>query len=229
VLEIGYCKITDSCKTEVVYNSYIQGAAGVSVIRIGRLEASATKATHKIMDSFNFSSVGSAKITGFSTSAFVYNCTDSTFRNISMTTGIMLNNCTRCSVIGGVFNGDRVMSFCIDSTASDLDATVSTSYDNSGTRCIFVNSTLGGTKYYLFQAGGQVRADTSGNVTAGNSFRVGSNQVVGARKTGWTVPTGTATRTTFDTATVTLPQLAERVKALLDDLHSTAGHGMIGA
>ena len=30
--------------------------------------------------------------------------------------------------------------------------------------------------------------------------------------------TGTATRTTFDTATVTLPQLAERVKALLDDL-----------
>lgn len=31
-------------------------------------------------------------------------------------------------------------------------------------------------------------------------------------------PTGTATRTTFDTATVTLPQLAERMKALIDDL-----------
>lgn len=38
--------------------------------------------------------------------------------------------------------------------------------------------------------------------------------------TGWAAPSGTATRTTFDTATVTLPQLAERVKALIDDLTS---------
>lgn len=57
---------------------------------------------------------------------------------------------------------------------------------------------------------------------------VGGNQVVGARKTGWALATGTATRTAFDTASVTLPQLAERVKALIDDLHATAGHGMIG-
>ena len=34
----------------------------------------------------------------------------------------------------------------------------------------------------------------------------------------WQDATGTATRTAFDTATVTLPQLAERLKALLDDL-----------
>lgn len=37
---------------------------------------------------------------------------------------------------------------------------------------------------------------------------------------GWGVPTGTATRTTFDTTTVTLSQLAERVKALIDDLYA---------
>lgn len=37
--------------------------------------------------------------------------------------------------------------------------------------------------------------------------------------------TGTATRTTFDTATVTTAQLAERVKALIDDLKQT---GIIG-
>ena len=30
------------------------------------------------------------------------------------------------------------------------------------------------------------------------------------------------------TSTVTTEQLAERVKALIDDLHSTAGHGLIG-
>lgn len=35
---------------------------------------------------------------------------------------------------------------------------------------------------------------------------------------GWGTPTGTATKTTFDTATVTLPELAERVKAIIDVL-----------
>lgn len=55
---------------------------------------------------------------------------------------------------------------------------------------------------------------------------VQATQVVTSRKTGWVPATGTATRATFDTATITLPQLAERVKALLDDLTS---HGLIGA
>lgn len=51
-------------------------------------------------------------------------------------------------------------------------------------------------------------------------------QVVDTRKTGWTAATGTATRTSFATSTVTTAQLAERVKALIDDLIS---HGLIGA
>jgi len=62
------------------------------------------------------------------------------------------------------------------------------------------------------------------NVTT--HWRVNGTQVVGTRKTGWAAATGTATRTTFDTATVTLPQLAERMKALLDD---NLSHGLIGA
>lgn len=37
---------------------------------------------------------------------------------------------------------------------------------------------------------------------------------------GWQQATGTATRTTFDTATVTLPLLAQRMKALIDDFFS---------
>ncbi len=51
-------------------------------------------------------------------------------------------------------------------------------------------------------------------------------QVVGSRKTGWAAPTGTATRTTFATSTVTTELLAQRVKALIDDLIS---HGLIGS
>lgn len=57
-----------------------------------------------------------------------------------------------------------------------------------------------------------------------------ASKVLGPRVTGWALPTGTRTRTTFDPATVTLPQLAERVAALLSDLHaSSPGHGVIGA
>jgi len=55
-----------------------------------------------------------------------------------------------------------------------------------------------------------------------------TTQVVGARKAGWTAATGTATRTTFATSTVTLSQLAEHVKALIDDLISGTGHGLLG-
>jgi hypothetical protein len=59
-----------------------------------------------------------------------------------------------------------------------------------------------------------------------NAYKVNNLKVVGSRRTGWAASTGTATRTTFATTTVTLPQLAERVKALLDDLTT---HGLIGA
>jgi len=43
---------------------------------------------------------------------------------------------------------------------------------------------------------------------------------------GWDTATGTATRTTFDTSTVTTQQLAERLKALIDDLY-TGNIGML--
>ena len=64
-----------------------------------------------------------------------------------------------------------------------------------------------------------------GRINTNSFFSVLDIDVLGARKTGWATATGTATRTTFDTATVTLPQLAQRLKALLDDLFS---HGLIG-
>jgi len=51
-------------------------------------------------------------------------------------------------------------------------------------------------------------------------------QVLGYRQTGWGSPTGTADRTAFDSATVTLEELAQRVTAIIDDLST---HGIIGA
>ena len=58
------------------------------------------------------------------------------------------------------------------------------------------------------------------------TYKSAGTQVVSTRKTGWAAATGTATRTSFDTATVTTELLAQRLKALLDDLIS---HGLIGA
>lgn len=62
-------------------------------------------------------------------------------------------------------------------------------------------------------------------VDAANEYRVGSTKVVGAGVSGWGDPTGTATRTAFATSTVTTEQLAERVKALIDDLKGS--HGLL--
>jgi len=67
---------------------------------------------------------------------------------------------------------------------------------------------------------------SGGIISASTSFNIGNTQVVGARRTGWAAATGIATRTTFATSTVTLPELAERLKALVDDLTT---HGLIGA
>jgi hypothetical protein len=53
----------------------------------------------------------------------------------------------------------------------------------------------------------------------------GLQLVKAERQLGWAAPTGTADRTTFVTSTVTLEELAQRVKALVDDLTT---HGLIG-
>ncbi len=67
-----------------------------------------------------------------------------------------------------------------------------------------------------------------GTLDLSGALKIDGVQTLSNRKTGWAVATGTATRTTFATGSVTLPQLAERVKALIDDLHGAAGHGLIG-
>jgi hypothetical protein len=65
-----------------------------------------------------------------------------------------------------------------------------------------------------------------GELNLDNRLSINNTDVVKARHTGWTAATGSATRTTFATTTVTTEQLAERVKALLDDL---IDHGLIGS
>ena len=64
------------------------------------------------------------------------------------------------------------------------------------------------------------------NIVTGE-LRQGGVKVVGARDTGWTAFTNTTNKaTSYDTATVTLQQLAERVAAMQAALTT---HGLIGA
>ena len=82
-----------------------------------------------------------------------------------------------------------------------VNATVS--YTN-GTREPTAPTALAADVMYSWQ---KVKAD----------YWVGSQDTIPG-VTGWAAATGTATRTTFATSTVTVEQLAQRVKALIDDL-----------
>lgn len=69
------------------------------------------------------------------------------------------------------------------------------------------------------------------DIVAGNAsphFRTENGDIVKVYSIGgWDTPTGTLTRTTFDSGTVTLAQLAERVAALISDLKT--GHQLLKA
>ena len=61
---------------------------------------------------------------------------------------------------------------------------------------------------------------------AGAAYKIANLQVVGPRISGWTTPTGTATRTGFATSTATTANVAEALMALIQDLKT---HGLLGA
>lgn len=67
---------------------------------------------------------------------------------------------------------------------------------------------------------------SDGLLNVSDGYKVNGTTVLRGRITGWTAATGTATRATFATGSVTTAQLAERVKALIDDLMT---HGLIGS
>ncbi len=88
------------------------------------------------------------------------------------------------------------------------------------------NGAFLGTVQAITRSTGNVSFENIVNV--GTQYNAAGTKVVGTRVTGYTAFTGTNTNraTAYDTATITLPQLAERVRALQVDL---TAHGLIGA
>lgn len=93
----------------------------------------------------------------------------------------------------------------------------------------FIRLVLGSSGFAIrdsTDASSLITFDASGNITPVGAYLKGGVQVVGARDTGWTAMTGTPDEATvYDTASVTLPQLAGRVAALQAALTT---HGLIG-
>jgi len=126
----------------------------------------------------------------------------------------------------GATNDGVSMDFRADSSTTDrqLQARIATLWTDAthATRTShmrFTPTTNGTSTEAMRVSNAQISAQN------GTVFAVAGTKVVDARQTGWTAATGTATRTTFATSTVTLEVLAQHVKALIDDLIT---HGLIG-
>lgn len=65
----------------------------------------------------------------------------------------------------------------------------------------------------------------NGAVKAKSQFRVGDNKVIGDRIGGWKTPLGTSSRSGFNTTTATAQEVAQALRALIEDLKE---HGLIG-
>lgn len=88
-------------------------------------------------------------------------------------------------------------------------------------------TTIGGSTTAGFARldGGYLNINPDSSVGIAVQFR--GTKVLGPRATGWALPTGLVSRSSFDPASVTLTTLAQIVSALVRDLFNN--HGMIGA
>lgn len=136
----------------------------------------------------------------------------------------------------GTFNSSLVVSGGIFTTTLDVTTISATGISASGdldvtgfiTCAQDMDITGVATVGSLVTAGGilAVGVTSTGGIQTTVAFRVGANQVVGARNTGWTAMTGTPDESTaYATSTITLAELAGRVMAIQTALTL---HGLLG-
>jgi len=117
-----------------------------------------------------------------------------------------LQNCTLSTALDFAnFTGNNVKSINFGTILSPVGGNATANFFNNGAPGVLANATQ------IYGA----------DIVAGNTaphIQTESGDIIKIYSIGgWGDPTGTATRTAFDTSTVTLSDLAERVKALIDD------------
>lgn len=110
-------------------------------------------------------------------------------------------------------------------------------YENAGVVALCATLTNARIGFNKFSGGGTITVDgdtlpatgqwtNAGYYAGANGYSVNGLKIIGARDTGWAAMTGTANKNSvYDVASVTLPQLAGRVKSIQDLLNSTHGLG----
>ena len=187
-----------------------RGAGGVSANTAVGVDSLKVNTTGNSCSAFGVNSLRT-NTTGNGCSAFGVNSLRAN------TTG---NGCSAFGASAGRFQSDGVTEISVTNNSCFI-GTLTKGTQNATNENVFGYNTTGN--------GSNTVTIGDSNIT-NNFFRgalsLNGTQVISTRRTEWVEPSGTATRTTFATSTVTLPQLAERVKALIDDLTT---HGLIGA
>jgi hypothetical protein len=171
-LSIGSLAITNCCTSDTVYNSFIQSMP--TSLRIGTLSATTTLSTHRVFDSCSNAQVGKATVALVTGSSYMQSCTDCRTDELVMTVsgagngGKACISGTRCFFGGGVQAGDYLFSFCTRCVAVGVDATMTSSYDNSGTANAIVASNIGGA-YKVVQLSGGATSIGDGSVQVNNT------------------------------------------------------------
>jgi hypothetical protein len=116
-------------------------------------------------------------------------------------------------ILSGTYTSNAIRISTNSTIAWESTGSIRTKYDSSSANWgIYSNNTT---------------QRVSWLISPSPTMNFNGTQVVGVRQTGWTAMTGTADKaSTFDTSTVTLQQLAQRVKAIEDALIT---HGLIGS
>ena len=229
----GTVTITGTGATQTVGSSGIvhTGGSGTMTVNSSGITHAATGATMALSGSGIVIAGGSGTVTITSAGITIVGGT------VSLSKAGLLTQLDNAA--GTLLTGTAWGLTCYDSTAQGetgiAGGLIETIYSGSNHGFGILQSEGAGTNLNLSYtaSGSTTTAALSAGVAglAPPSLSMNGNVVVNTRKTGWTARSGTPLRSGWATGSATLVQLAETLKALLDDLGlagGTSGHGLIG-
>lgn len=224
-LHIGLAEVT-ACPANLF-------EGGQASYRIERLKATTSTVGQAVFIGCSDSHIGKAEIALAPSTFYMNSCTSCPTEELILTAasgsgGTVWLNCTDCHVYGGTQTGDYFQQNGTRCLAVGVTATMASSYDTGGVNNLFIQSTIGGAFQFINNQNGElVIADGgvavfAGSVT-GSVFKVGANQVVGARGAAVadaSVAAAAPTKAEFDA-------LVGKFNTLLARFRTTGGHGLI--